>query len=67
LIGRQFFNQFLFSADCACAAGTNQRLIKANAAVSGSVLGYLILEQDKASAAAYQVFEPAANQSFPIQ
>jgi hypothetical protein len=67
LVGRQFFNQFLFSADCACTTGTNQKLLKASNAVSGSVLGYLILEQDKASAAAYQVFEPAADQSFPIR
>jgi hypothetical protein len=67
LIGRQFFNQFLFGADCACAANTNLKIVSPQGAVSGPVLGYLILEQDKASPAAYQVFEPAANQTFPIK
>jgi hypothetical protein len=67
LIGRQFFNQFLFGADCACAGQTHLQIVKPTAAVSGSVLGYLILEQDKASPTAYQVFEPAADQTFPIR
>jgi len=66
LIGRQFFNQFLFAADCACTAASNIRIVAPTATVSGTVLGYLILEQDKASTAAYQVFEPAADQTFPI-
>lgn len=66
LIGRQFFNQFLFAADCACAATSNIRIVGAKGQVSGNVVGYLILEQEKASTAAYQVFEPAADQTFPI-
>ena len=66
LIGRQFFQQFLFAADCACAAISNVRIVAPTASVSGTVLGYLILEQDKASTTAYQVFEPAADQTFPI-
>jgi hypothetical protein len=67
LIGRQYFNQFLFSSDCACMAGTNQRMLTPTSSVSGTVLGYLILEQDKNSTSPYQVFEPAADASFPIQ
>jgi len=67
LVGRQFFNQFLFSTDCACVAGTNQRMLTPTSSVSGTVLGYLIIEQDKGSTSSYQVFEPAADQSFPIQ
>jgi hypothetical protein len=66
LVGRQFFNQFLYSADCACS-GTTQRLVSATSSVSGSVVGYLILEQDKGATSAYQVFEPAADQSFPVK
>ncbi len=67
LVGRQFFNQFLFGADCACAGTTNLKIVKPTGAVVGSVLGYLILEQKKASTTAYQVFEPAADQAFPIK
>jgi hypothetical protein len=67
LVGREFFNQFLYSTDCACMAGTNQRMLTPTSSVSGTVLGYLILEQDKGSTSSYQVFEPAADASFPIQ
>ena len=67
LVGRQFFNQFLFGADCTCAGTTNLKIVKPTGAVSGSVLGYLILEQKKASKTAFQVFEPAADRAFPIK
>jgi hypothetical protein len=67
LIGRQFFNQFLFSTDCSCAAASKQRLVTPTNTVSGSLLGYLLLEHDAASTASYQVFEPAADKSFPIK
>jgi hypothetical protein len=66
LVGRQFFNQFLFSADCACSGVTRQRLVSPTGSASGSLRGYLILEQDKGSTATYQVFEAAADQTFPI-
>ncbi len=67
LVGRQFFNQFLFSADCNCSGATRQRLVSTTSTVSGSLRGYLILEQDKASTVTYQVFEAAADQTFPIR
>ena len=67
LIGRQFFNQFLFSTDCACTGVTAQRIVSPTGAVSGTVRGYLILEQDRASTATYQVFEAAADQTFVIR
>jgi hypothetical protein len=67
LLGRQFFNQFLFSTDCACVAGTGQKLVSPAGKVSGTVTGYLIIETDAKSTASYQVFEAAANQAFPIQ
>lgn len=67
LVGRQFFNQFLFSTDCACVAGSGQKLVSPTGKVSGTVTGYLIIETDVKSTASYQVFEAAANQSFPIQ
>jgi hypothetical protein len=67
LIGRQFFNQFLYGADCACAQGTGERLIKPTSTVSGTLRGYLILEVDKGSTNPYQVFEPAADQTFPMK
>jgi hypothetical protein len=67
LVGRQFFNQFLFNADCACSDPNTRGLLTPTGSVSGPVLGYLIIETDKKSTAAYQVFEPAANKSFFIQ
>src|SRR5262249_26327390 len=67
LIGRQFFAQFSFSSDCACAAGTGQKLLTTTSSVTGTLLGYLILEQDKGSTTAYQIFEPTSNKTFPIQ
>jgi hypothetical protein len=67
LVGRQFFHQFLFSSDCACAAASRQLLVKPTSSVSGPVVGYLIIEVDKGAVAPYQVFEPAANKSFPLQ
>jgi hypothetical protein len=67
LIGRQFFNKFLFGADCACAQGTGEMLITATSSVSGTVRGYLILEVDKGSTNPYQVFEPAADKTFPLK
>ena len=67
LIGRQFFDQFLFSADCACANISGQTLVTPTSSVSGTVGGYLTLEVDQGSTDSYQVFEAAANQSFPIQ
>lgn len=67
LIGRQFFNQFLFSADCACMQGTGQKMVVPTSSVSGTVRGYLILEVDKGSTNPYQVFEPAADQTFPMK
>jgi hypothetical protein len=67
LVGRQFFDQFLYSSDCGCAAGTNQRLLTPTNTVSGNLLGYLLLEQDKGSTTAYQVFEPAADKTFPVK
>jgi hypothetical protein len=66
LIGRQFFAQFSYSTDCACTAGTTQKLLTPTSSVSGTVLGYLILEQDKGSTSPYQVFEPTSNKTFPI-
>jgi hypothetical protein len=67
LIGRQFFNQFLYSGDCACSGQTNQRMIDPGNAVSGDAVGYLILEQDQGSTATYQVFEAAADQTFQLR
>jgi hypothetical protein len=67
LIGRQFFNQFLFSTDCGCMAGTSQKPLTPTSSISGTGLGYLIIEQDKGSTAAYQVFEPAADQTFTLK
>ena len=66
LFGRQFFNQFLFSSDCGCA-GTKQKLMTATNTVSGTVTGYLLLEQDKGSTKPYQLFEPAADKAFPVK
>jgi hypothetical protein len=67
LVGRQFFNQFLFSTDCACAAGSGQKIVSPGGKVSGTVTGYLIIETDAKSTASYQVFEAAANLAFPIK
>jgi hypothetical protein len=67
LIGRHFFNQFLFGADCACVQGTGEILVQPTSSVSGTVRGYLILEVDKGSTNPYQVFEPAADQTFPLK
>ena len=67
LFGRQFFNQFLFSSDCGCAAAAKQKLLTAANTVYGTLLGYLLLEQDKATTNAYQVFEPAADKTFPVK
>ena len=67
LIGRHFFNQFLFGADCACVQGTGEVLVKPTSTVSGTVRGYLILEVDKGSTNPYQVFEAAADQTFPMK
>jgi hypothetical protein len=67
LVGRQYFNQFLYSTDCACVAGSGQKLVSSTGKVSGTVTGYLIIETDLKSTMSYQVFEAAANQSFPIQ
>lgn len=67
LVGRQFFHQFLFSSDCGCAAAAKQRLIAPANTVSGQMLGYLFLEQDKGATKAYQLFEPAADKTFPIK
>lgn len=67
LLGRQFFNQFLFSTECACVVGSGQKLVSPAGKVSGTVTGYLIIETDAKSTASYQVFEAAASQAFPIQ
>jgi hypothetical protein len=67
LFGRQFFNQFLYTSDCGCAAASKQRLLTPTNTVSGGLGGYLILEQDKASTKAYQVFEPSADKAFPVK
>jgi hypothetical protein len=48
-------------------AGSGQKLVSPTGKVSGTVTGYLIIETDVKSTASYQVFEAAANQSFPIQ
>ena len=64
LIGRHFFNQLLFSTDCACAPLKNQMLLTPANKVSGTVRGYVILEQDMGGTEGYQVFEAAADQTF---
>jgi len=43
------------------------RIVTPAGSTSGLLRGYLILEQDKASTATYQVFEAAADQTFPIR
>lgn len=67
LFGRQFFNQFLYSSDCGCSASTKQKVLAASNTVSGTMLGYLILELDKGATTPYQVFEPAADKTFPVK
>jgi hypothetical protein len=67
LVGRQFFKQFLFSSDCTCAASEGLRLLTPTSSVSGTVTGYLILESLPMTTTAFQLFEPAADKSFPIQ
>ena len=67
LVGREFFKQFLFSSDCRCAASAGQRLVTPTSSVSGTVTGYLLLESLPMTTTAFQLFEPAADKSFPIQ
>ncbi len=67
LIGRQFFKTFLYSSDCGCTAGTQQRLITAASSLSGSMLGILVIEENKGSSAPFQLFEPVADKTFPLE
>jgi len=67
LVGRQFFHNFTYSTDCACAAAHHQILLTSANFVSGTATGILILETPKGSTTAYQVFEPLSKTDFPVQ
>jgi hypothetical protein len=67
LMGRQFFDVFSYSSDCACAAASKQHLLTSASFIDGALSGILILELDSASSATYQVFEPLSKALFPVR
>lgn len=64
LIGRQFYDGFWASSDCACAVAHKQHLISSFSTLTGPVRGVLILEQMHGFTV--QVFEPLSKADFPI-
>ncbi len=67
LIGRQFFDLFSYSSDCACASASKQHLVGPAASVAGTMSGILVPALDASSQATYQVFEPLSKAGFPVQ
>ncbi len=64
LIGRQFYDGFWASSDCACALDHKQHLISSFSTLVGTVKGLLLLEQIRGFTV--QVFEPATKADFPV-
>ena len=64
LIGRQFYDGFWASSDCACALDHKQHLISGFSTLVGNVRGLLILEQIRGFTV--QVLEPATKADFPV-
>jgi hypothetical protein len=67
LMGRQFFDVFSYSSDCACAAASKQHLLTSANFIDGTLSGILIMELDSSSSATYQVFEPLSKALFPVR
>lgn len=66
LIGRQFYQGFWASTDCACAVQNKQHLLPPGATLVGSAQGILVLEVVAGSSRAYQLFQPLSKAAFPI-
>jgi hypothetical protein len=64
LIGRQFYDGFWASSDCACALEHKQHLISSFSTLVGPVSGVLILEQMQG--VTVQMLEPLSRAAFPV-
>ncbi len=66
LIGRQFYQGFWASTDCACWEQSKQHLLTPGATLSGMAQGILVLETVTGSARSYQLFQPLSKSAFPV-
>jgi hypothetical protein len=64
LIGRQFYDSFWASTDCACAVTQHQHLLSPYATLVGATRAVLMLSQS--NGATFQILQPLAKRDFPV-